>query len=76
MMFCTFPFFSICCHRDCKFCCLPVVIFCTLRMTMDLIFVMLMYFVSFEFRKVGVKSIYNMTMVTELLTDGVQIIFS
>lgn len=40
-------------------------------MTMDLIFVMLMYFVSFEFRKVGVKSIYNMT-----LTDGVQIIFS
>lgn len=45
-------------------------------MTMDLIFVMLMYFVSFEFRKVGVKSIYNSTMVTELLTDGVQIIFS
>lgn len=42
---------------------------------MDLIFVMLMYFVSFEFRKMGVKSIYNMTMVTELLTDGVQIIF-
>lgn len=40
---------------------------------MDLIFVMLMYFVSFEFRKVGV---YNITMVTELLTDGVQIIFS
>lgn len=34
---------------------------------MDLIFVMLMYFVSFEFRKMGV---------TELLTDGVQIIFS
>lgn len=42
---------------------------------MALIFVMLMYFVSFEFRKMGVKSIYNMTIVTELLTDGVQIIF-
>lgn len=33
---------------------------------MDLIFVMPMYFVSLEFRKVGVKSIYNSTMVTEL----------
>lgn len=38
---------------------------------MDLIFVMLMYFVSFEFCKVGVKLIYNSIMVIELLIDGV-----